>query len=90
MLAVFCFNLTMTAQDRDRRSRLSKEEFKVELERYLTEKASLSKEEATKFFPIYSECQDAKRKLNDQIWALRKKACNGNLSENDYKAILLA
>ena len=40
---------------------------------FITEQAGLSKKEAAKFFPVYFELQDKKKKLNDESWDLMRK-----------------
>ena len=52
---------------------LSREEFRTKQKAYIIEQAKLTKEEAAKFFPIYFELQDKKKKLNDESWNLMRK-----------------
>lgn len=40
---------------------------------FIIEQAGLSKQEAAKFFPVYFELQDKKKKLNDESWDLMRK-----------------
>lgn len=68
---------------------LSPEEFKEKQQTFITEKAGLSADEATKFFPIYFELQDKKRALNDKAWKLLHKGKDGKLTDAEYEEILL-
>ena len=52
---------------------LSREEFRAKQKEFITEQAGLSKKEAAKFFPVYFELQDKKKKLNDESWDLMRK-----------------
>lgn len=88
LITVLFVSFTLAAQERGRKPNFSKEEFKEKLESFLIKQAELTESEAAKFFPIYSECQEQKRKYNDQIWDLRKKAFKQELSEDEYKNIL--
>lgn len=67
---------------------LSRDEFRVKQEEYITEKADLSKEEAAKFFPLYFELQDRKKQLNDEAWNLLRKGKNENTTEAQYGEIM--
>lgn len=68
--------------------RMSPEEFRAKQQAYITEKAGLSKDEAAKFFPIYFELQDRKKKLNDDAWDLLRKGKEENVTEKQYGEIL--
>ena len=52
---------------------LSREEFRAKQKAFIIEQAGLTKEEAAKFFPVYFELQDKKKKLNDESWDLMRK-----------------
>ena len=52
---------------------LSREEFRAKQKAFIIEQAGLNKEEAAKFFPVYFELQDKKKKLNDESWDLMRK-----------------
>lgn len=70
--------------------RLSKEAFRARQQAYITEKASLTVDEATRFFPLYFELQDRKQELNDASWKLMREARDKKktLSESRYEEIL--
>lgn len=66
---------------------LSREEFRAKQKAFITEQAGLSKEEAAKFFPIYFELQDKKKKLNDESWTLIRKGKDAKTTEAQYEEI---
>ena len=66
---------------------LSREEFRTKKKAYIIEQAKLTKEEAAKFFPIYFELQDKKKKLNDESWNLMRKGKDDKTTEAQYKEI---
>ena len=57
---------------------LSREEFRAKQKAFIIEQAGLSKQEAAKFFPVYFELQDKKKKLNDESWDLMRKGKDAN------------
>lgn len=67
---------------------LTQEEFRAKQKAFITEKAGLTKEEATKFFPPYFELQDRKKQLNDEAWNLLRKGKNENTTEAQYEEIM--
>ena len=67
---------------------LSPDEFRTKQQEFLTEKAELTKEEAAKFFPIYFELQDKKKRLSDDSWNLLRQGKNENVTEEQYKNIV--
>ena len=46
---------------------LTPDEFRAKQKAFIIEQAGLTKEEATKFFPLYFELQDKKKELAEQI-----------------------
>ena len=46
-----------------------------------------SKKEAAKFFPVYFELQDKKKKLNDESWDLMRKGKDDKTTEAQYAEI---
>lgn len=67
---------------------LSPEEFKAKQKAYIIEEAGLTKEEASKFFPVYFELQDRKRQLNDEAWKLLRQGRDEKTTEAEYEEIL--
>lgn len=67
---------------------LSPMEFRAKQKAYIIEKAGLTKEEATKFFPLYFELQDKKKELNDKAWGLIRQGKDEKTTEAQYDAIM--
>ena len=66
---------------------LSREEFRAKQKAFIIEQAGLSKEEAAKFFSVYFELQDKKKKLNDESWDLMRKGKDDKTTEAQYAEI---
>ena len=66
---------------------LSREEFRAKQKAFIIEQAGLNKEEAAKFFPVYFELQDKKKKLNDESWDLMRKGKDDKTTEAQYAEI---
>lgn len=67
---------------------LNPEEFRAKQKAFIIDRAELTKEEAAKFFPIYFELQDRKKKIFDESWSLIRKGKEDNISENQYLEII--
>lgn len=67
---------------------LTRDEFRAKQKAFIIEQAGLTKEEATKFFPVYFELQEKKKKLNDDSWNLMRKAKDDNTTEAQYEQII--
>ena len=65
LLITLYISISLQAQDK-KKPGFTKEEFRARQEAYLTQKAEITQEEATKFFPIYFELQDRKKTVNDK------------------------
>lgn len=70
------------------RPKFNKEKFRFRQEAFITEKASLTPQEAKQFFPLYFELQDKKEKCNHEAWEQRKKGNRKDLTENEYAHII--
>ena len=68
--------------------RLSPDQFRAKQQAYITDKANLTKEEASRFFPIYFELQDQKKKLSDEAWAQIRNGRNEDTTDAEYNKIL--
>ncbi|MBP8776820.1 MAG: hypothetical protein KBH23_02380 [Bacteroidaceae bacterium] len=68
--------------------RLSREEFRAKEQAYITAKASLTEQEAVRFFPLYFEMKDKVRKLNGAPWEKDKKLCQGSHSDAEYGKVM--
>lgn len=78
----------MQASDVCEQQRLSRDEFRAKQKAFITEQAGLSKEEAAKFFPVYFELQEEKKKLNDDSWNMMHKGKGDNVSDAQYEEII--
>lgn len=87
LLIMISISISMQAQDK-KKPGFSKEEFRARQESYLTEKAGLTKEEATRFFPIYFELQDRKKAINDEGWSQIRKGKDPKTTEAEYEEIV--
>lgn len=84
----FILYLAVSIQAQNKKPGFSKEEFRARQEAYLSQKAELTKEEATKFFPIYFELQDRKKAVNDKAWYNARKGKEANTTEAEYEEIV--
>lgn len=66
---------------------LSWEEFREKQKAFIIKQAGLTKEEAAKFFPVYFELQDKKKKLNDKSWDLMRQGKDDKTTEAQYAEI---
>lgn len=66
---------------------LSREEFRAKQKAYIIKQAGLTKDESTKFFPIYFELQDKKKEVNDDSWNLMHKGKDDKTTEVQYAEI---
>ena len=87
LLIILCISISIQAQDK-KKSGFSKEEFRARQEAYLTQKAELTQEEATKFFPVYYELQDRKKAVNDKAWELAHKGKDPKTTDSEYEQII--
>lgn len=67
---------------------LSRDEFRARQEKFMIEQAGLTPTEAAKFFPVYFELQDKKKKLNDESWELMRSGKEGKTTEAQYGEII--
>lgn len=67
IIVLTILTLCATAQERERTERrFSPEQFVAELQKYITEEAGLTQQEAAKFFAVYKEMQEKQRALFDR------------------------
>lgn len=90
LLVVLCASISLKAQGPHKRPGFSKEEFRARQESFLTEKAELTKEEAARFFPVYFELQDLKKKVNERAWKEIKKGKSPETTEAEYEKMIEA
>ena len=81
LLITLYISISLQAQDK-KKPGFTKEEA------YLTQKAEITQEEATKFFPIYFELQDRKKTVNDKAWEQARKGKNPKTTDAEYEQII--
>jgi hypothetical protein len=68
---------------------ISPDEFRQRQRAFITEKAELTKQETTEFFPVYFELQDKKKELHEQIAQLmHQQGRKENTTESQYQEII--
>lgn len=72
----------------NQQQRLSPEEYREKQKAFIIEKAHLTPAEADKFFQLFFELQDKKKKMNDKVWDLIKTCDDEKLSEAQYGKVL--
>ena len=87
LLITLYISISLQAQDK-KKPGFTKEEFRARQEAYLTHKAEITQEEATKFFPIYFELQDRKKTVNDKAWEQARKGKNPKTTDAEYEQII--
>lgn len=87
LLIILCISISIQAQDK-KKNGFTKEEFRSRQEAYLTEKADLTKEEASQFFPLYFELQDRKKAVNDEGWKQVNKGKDPKTTDAEYEQII--
>ena len=85
LLITLYISISLQAQDK-KKPGFTKEEFRARQEAYLTQKAEITQEEATKFFPIYFELQDRKKTVNDKAEDLMMGA-PGNVNKDQLRDV---
>ena len=84
-LLLMGFSLHTAAQGKPR---FSKEEFQAKQQEYLTKKAQLTPDEAEKFFNLYFELQEKKRKINDKVNKMISEAKKKSSHETNYAGMV--
>lgn len=67
--------------------RFSAEDYKHHLESYITEHAGLTKDEASKFFPLYQELKDKQRALFREIRQITHRTEIATTSESTFRQL---
>lgn len=86
-LLLFCGWQTVPAQP-GQQDKFNPEEFKRGLKDFITAEASLTPAEAQAFFPIYFEMKAGQRKLQHQMYKLKKEAPADEADEAGYAAVI--
>lgn len=87
-LIALLWGLSLTLCAQDKRPHFSKEEFRAKQQAYLTQKAELTKEEEDKFFVLYFELQDKKKKINDKIGKMIRDSKKMSSDETNYGELI--
>ena len=64
------------------------DQFRNKQKAFIIGQAGLTKEEAAKFFPVYFELQEKKKKLNDESWSLMRQGKDDKTTEAQYEEIV--
>lgn len=80
IILITLFLYTLVSARAEEQQKFSPEKFQADLEQFITQEASLTADEATKFFPIYREMQSKQRAIYKQMKDL------GNNKPTDEKA----
>lgn len=89
VVLLLCSSLApLRAIDGCEQQRLSREEFREKQKAFIIEQAGLTPEEAAKFFPLYFELQDQKKKLNDESVGLMHRGRDEQTTEAQYEEII--
>lgn len=86
-ITILCLLMTMVFMP-VHPQKLSKEDFRDKQKSFITQQASLTPDEAAKFFPVYFELQDKKSQLNKEAWEQVRKGKDPNTTETEYNAIV--
>ena len=70
------------------RGKFKPEEFKAKLEGYVTAQVGFTSAEAQAFFPIYFEMKGKQRKLQRNIYMLKKNAPSADADEKEYALVV--
>ena len=85
VLACLCLGITTTMANCPQKHKpISKKEFRARQAAFLGEKAQLTTEEASQFFPVYFELQDKKKEINEELRKKIRDSRNHELTEEDY------
>lgn len=88
-LLIACSLSTLQAQQHNTmHGAMNKQQFRNHQKQFLSEKASLSEDEAAAFFPLYFELQDKKHDLNKEAWIKLRREQKGKLTEAEYSKII--
>ena len=68
--------------------RFNPEEFRAHLESFISREANLTASEGKAFFPLFHEMKERQRKLQDDIFALKRNGPSGNASDKEYAAAI--
>ena len=89
VLVGLCLGITTTsANEPQKHTPISRKEFRARQAAFLGEKAQLTTEEASAFFPVYFELQDKKKDINEEIRKKIRTCKNQELTDKDYEEMV--
>jgi len=83
---LFAWLMVCSVQAQPRR--LSREEFRAKEQAYITAKASLTEQEAIRFFPLFFEMKEKVHQLNGAPWEKAKNLCEGSHPDAEYGEVM--
>ncbi len=87
-LIVLLLSMSLTIFAQEKKTHFTKEEFRAKQKVYMTQKAELTKEEANKFFVLYFELQDKKKKINDNIGRIIRDTKKKSSDQTNYSELI--
>lgn len=87
-LIVLLLSMSLTIFAQEKKPHFTKEEFRAKQKVYMTQKAELTKEEANKFFVLYFELQDKKKKINDNIGRIIRDTKKKSSDQTNYSELI--
>lgn len=93
----YLFTLTLTmllcmtamANDNGEEQRFDPEEYRAQMDAYITKKAELTTEEAQKFFPIFHEMRQKQMEKNKQIRKLKREKLAETSTDEEFTSVIL-
>ncbi len=85
ILVACLFCMPTFAQKKDK---YTESEFRAKKQAYIAQKAELTPAESEKFFPLYFEFQNKKKKINKHAWNLAKKGKASETTDLEYEEII--
>ncbi len=85
---VLLLSMSLTIFAQEKKPHFTKEEFRAKQKAYMTRKAELTKEEANKFFVLYFELQDKKKKINDNIGRIIRDTKKKSSDQTNYSELI--
>lgn len=87
LVSIFCLYAGSLVAQTGKKPSLSKEEFRSRQIAFITERAGLSPEEASSFFPVYFELQDKKKEINRRVHGYFKKGKDPKTTDAQYSEL---
>lgn len=85
---VLLLGVSLSILAQEKKPYFTKEEFRAKQKAYMTRKAELTKEEANKFFELYFELQDKKKKINDNVGRIIRDTKKKSSDETNYGQVI--